>query len=1814
MIRPFILLLITSSLAAIEPVKTHPRILFRAEDMQSLRDRMDISNEVWTTFKTEIVDKCLRDYKCSATSHYTGAPNYQWIRDSFVDENGGTHLPADSDWASTWSDQTGRPAAPEDDDGNGSSYTRVNSEQYAMIFALMARLLKDQGQEVQRNEYLNAAKDCLFHVIDHAKDGHPAPDAEGHYPPFQHIGFAVDDRSFSAESFAFAVDWIYEDLTADELAKVRKAFLVWAQDCNDHIYFAPTSPHGTPNSPSLLRLSDPYQQQTRAEIRLGLNNHYTNHLREMVLYALALDPKDDIPNATHNDTATPGSLTSHIISGSPTNWLRQQFGVLYDSMSVWQYIADYALRNDGAGGISMEGTQYASNGLGPLALMLAGLNSAGQDDVQSWGPQAATTRHPFWNTTVAAYLAQLTPTSRVPTGPNLGYLGPIYQPPISGDLENFLAINDQFIKVLGPMALIDARVNGTNSPVAQAVRYIQRNLAPGGPAKFLNRIAETRGGTRLRDAVYYFLLFDPTAAAPSDPRPALQPKTFFSQHTVNNKLMGMVLGRSGYGASDTYFHWRLDWNRIDHQRGDSLGFGLWKNGLWLTNGMTGYGTLQGCSDYRNSLSLQNGVPTSSPVGEDTSAEHGSQWCYSPIGDPEITARSTGDSFLYFTGDATNLYNHQQQTQLREIEHASRSIVWLKPDHVIVYDRAKSKSVGFYKKFFLNVPRDPVIVGNVARSSAMEGPLEKGRVFVTSLLPVGSTIQWKTIDDGQPSGGIDSITGRPSYEDMWAQVFVEAPGAPQDARFLHVVQGTDAGVTNADATQVITSSDGEFEGSVVGSRCIVFRKTLGSAPAALSYTHPAGITAHYITGLAPFAGFNVTQTSTSVALTANGTQRFADGGGVLVLGGVEVPNVEITATDNSGSEGGDAISFTIKRSGDPSTTLDVTLNLNTELSTASAADLVSLPSLVSFATGETKKTITLSPFDDALFEGSETLVLRLLDGVGYHVAEVSAEAEATLSDNDSPPGGTFALSAMTYTVNENVGEGKALITVQRSGGTTGSIGVTCTATAGTAADGVQFVASGSMLTFADGETSKTFEVTILNNVIYHGDKTVLITVSQVSGVAQIGSPSAATLTILDDEPAPVGDISFATASYGKAEGDPSFTITLRRLNGTGGNVSATIAAQGGSTALAGSDFTISPTIVSWADHDGADKIVTFTVIDDSLYEGGSESVTLGLISFTGGVTAGSPSSTTITIADNDAQPSVLEVGPGKARTTLADVSWSNLVAGSTVLVYPKPGGYHERVQLSASGTASEPIRIIGVTVNGEKPLLDGANATTPSSLQFASFEFIESAALWTVRRRSSQASNVKPGYLVIENFAFTNTGPNQTYLDTSSNAQNYSSTGAALFIAGAEHIMVRKCSFTNSMRGVSVRSGSTENDISREVIVERSTFSGNSPSSGNGCNILGEAIGFTLQFCDLNRPAGTSSGAVNISEASAGSVIRCNRIEGGGYLLFGPDPKFNFTPISSLYSDPAFQTSHVYGNVFINGPTPPTSADSGTDNSTIIQIGDIFGTPGTHRTGTMHFHHNSVVVNSQRSSTALFSFSEPQAVVKASNNIVHCTQALGGGITLNLRKYHGDYTLGINWFRTGLAAGTGDGTMTGFASAITGTDPLVTWGTGALQNLSSCVDAATALPSGALAVTAQYASPASSVARAAGDLGAAEANADVTPFAQWLYDWFGSAGDGTADNDQDGAQDLLEYALGLDPTQHEPGWQPSVTRINGFLSMTVTKSIDATDVSFIIEVSDDLLNWQNGAPHTTTLIDTATTLQVRDDGTGPHRFIRLRVVH
>jgi len=86
--------------------------------------------------------------------------------------------------------------------------------------------------------------------------------------------------------------------------------------------------------------------------------------------------------------------------------------------------------------------------------------------------------------------------------------------------------------------------------------------------------------------------------------------------------------------------------------------------------------------------------------------------------------------------------------------------------------------------------------------------------------------------------------------------VEAPAGPRDARFLHVLQGVDAGA-NADSVMLVHSASGtHFSAAVVIEQAILFPVDLDSAFTALTYTVPAGTNHHLITGLKPGFGYDV----------------------------------------------------------------------------------------------------------------------------------------------------------------------------------------------------------------------------------------------------------------------------------------------------------------------------------------------------------------------------------------------------------------------------------------------------------------------------------------------------------------------------------------------------------------------------------------------------------------------------------------------------------------------------------------------------------------------------------------------------------------------------------------------------------------------------------------------------------------------------------------------------------------------------------------------------------------------------------------------
>jgi Calx-beta domain len=107
-------------------------------------------------------------------------------------------------------------------------------------------------------------------------------------------------------------------------------------------------------------------------------------------------------------------------------------------------------------------------------------------------------------------------------------------------------------------------------------------------------------------------------------------------------------------------------------------------------------------------------------------------------------------------------------------------------------------------------------------------------------------------------------------------------------------------------------------------------------------------------------------------------------------------------------------------------------------------------------------------------------------------------------------GCLAFSAPSFKVAEN--GGSATITVTRTDGHDGIVTVQVTLTSGTATLGTDFGDATQTLTFADGQTSKTFTIPILLDSLVEKNETVKLTLSSPTGGASLGAQSTAELVI------------------------------------------------------------------------------------------------------------------------------------------------------------------------------------------------------------------------------------------------------------------------------------------------------------------------------------------------------------------------------------------------------------------------------------------------------------------------------------------------------------------------------------------------------------------------------------------------------------------------------------------------------------------------------------------------------------------------------
>jgi hypothetical protein len=192
---------------------------------------------------------------------------------------------------------------------------------------------------------------------------------------------------------------------------------------------------------------------------------------------------------------------------------------------------------------------------------------------------------------------------------------------------------------------------------------------------------------------------------------------------------------------------------------------------------------------------------------------------------------------------------------------------------------------------------------------------------------------------------------------------------------------------------------------------------------------------------------------------------------------------------------------------------VTVNYATADGTATAgSDYTSTSGTLTFNPGVTSQTINVPIIDDAAVEGNEWFTVTLSSPVN---AILGATTTHTYTTNNDDNAGTIQFSSGTYSVNEN--GGSILITVTRTGGSSGAVGVSYATSNGSAIAGSDYTSASGTLSWANGDTSnKTFSVPITNDTLDESNETFTVTLSSPTGGAALGSPSSSTVTITDDD--------------------------------------------------------------------------------------------------------------------------------------------------------------------------------------------------------------------------------------------------------------------------------------------------------------------------------------------------------------------------------------------------------------------------------------------------------------------------------------------------------------------------------------------------------------------------------------------------------------------------------------------------------------------------------------------------------------------------
>lgn len=525
----------------------------------------------------------------------------------------------------------------------------------------------------------------------------------------------------------------------------------------------------------------------------------------------------------------------------------------------------------------------------------------------------------------------------------------------------------------------------------------------------------------------------------------------------------------------------------------------------------------------------------------------------------------------------------------------------------------------------------------------------------------------------------SATGTATVFDLPAlriddQTVNEATGTATFTVTLSSAASTEVTVHYSSADGTATS--GSDYGAVSG--------TLTFAPGELSKTISVPITDDLVyEGPETFTIQLATPSPNAVIADPQGLGTIKDDGTGTVPPGVTPTDDRPHATINDVvvNEGAGTATFTVTLAG--TATTPVTIDYATADGTAKAGqDYTATTGTVTFAPGETSKSITVPILNDAVYEGSETFTVNLTNP-SSNALITDPSGLGTIKDDGTgpvPPGVTPDDDRPVVSINDvlvNEASAKATFTVTLSNASDLPVTIKYSSVNGTAEAGFDYDAVLGTLTFAPGELTKTIDVPLHNDTVYEGAETFQIVLTDPTNakVNAAGAGVDATKdgtgigTILDDGTGPVPPgvtpdndkpaVAINDITVNEGAGTATFTVTL--TNAAKMPVTVDYASADG-TAKAGLDYSVVAGTLTF-DPGQTSKTITVPILNDNVYEG-AETFTVNL-----------SAPTNATIADGSGLGTIKDDGTGPVPPGVTPDNDTPLLTIDSPIVVENLAGAH-----------------------------------------------------------------------------------------------------------------------------------------------------------------------------------------------------------------------------------------------------------------------------------------------------------------------------------------------------------------------------------------------------------------------------------------------------------------------------------------------------------------------------------------------------------